>query len=982
MFAWWGRTVYRYRYIVIAVMVALCLGGGVYGASLGKHVTQSGFYDTGSQSVQASLLSDEAYGRDRTSHVVAILTPPNGEKVTDPAWQQKMVSELDAVVKDNSDQIVSWVGWLRAPTSTSETVQQMKTADLRHTFVSIPLKGDDDDTILKNYQAVEPALKKINGGDIQLAGLNPLASELTGTIGTDQKRAEIAIVPLVAVVLFFVFGGAVAASLPAIVGGLTIAGALGILRLTAEFGPVHFFAQPVVTMMGFGIAIDYGLFIVSRFREEIAEGYDTPAAVRRTVMTSGRTVAFSAVIIVASSLPLLLIPLGFLKSITYAIIASVLLAAFLSITVLPATLGILGRNVDALGVRTLLRVPFLANWTFSRKIIDWFAEKTQKTKTREEVERGFWGRLVNVVMKRPIAFAVPILIAMVLLIIPLGQLALGGMSEKYLPPDNPVRQAQEQFDKLFPGFRTEPLTLVIRSDDGKPVTDQQLADIRAKAETIPGFTGSDDPASMWQERSAQSDGSKNPSVRVLQNGLVNSGDAAKKIDELRALTPPHGTQVYVGGTPALAQDSIHSLFSNLPLMVLILVITTTILMFLAFGSIVLPIKAALMSALTLGSTMGILSWMFIDGHGAGLMNYTPQPLFAPMIGLIIAIIWGLSTDYEVFLVSRMVEARERGMSTAEAIRIGTATTGRLITGAALVLAVVAGAFAFSDLVMMKYLAFGLLIALLLDATVVRMFLVPAIMKLLGDDCWWAPRWMKRLQVKIGLGETHLPDERKRPVVREPAEALVGAGAPVPTRSAPDPTHPDGRAAPRAVGRSDYQAPPAPQEAPSAAGTARLADPQGVPANEAPTTRFAVAKNAVRSAMNNATAAARSNRPVPPPAPDREIESWLGELRGKTPPAPATPQPSAEPKRALSTPEDATTAIPAKAIPRDSDSADDVPASISAEETRAIPISRPESGDSEVATEKLNARGKKEGEDRPRRGGGVSAADLLRREGRL
>ncbi len=214
-------------------------------------------------------------------------------------------------------------------------------------------------------------------------------------------------------------------------------------------------------------------------------------------------------------------------------------------------------------------------------------------------------------------------------------------------------------------------------------------------------------------------------MRVIQNGLVTRGDAAKKIDELRAMPPPRGVTVSVGGTPALEQDSIHSLFAKLPLMVVVLIITTTILMFLAFGSLVLPIKAALMSALTLGSTMGILTWMFVDGHGSGLMNYTPQPLMAPMIGLIIAVIWGLSTDYEVFLVSRMVEARARGMSTAEAIRIGTATTGRLITGAALVLAVVAGAFVFSDLVMMKYLAFGLLIALLLDATIVRMFLVPA-----------------------------------------------------------------------------------------------------------------------------------------------------------------------------------------------------------------------------------------------------------------
>ncbi len=355
MFAWWGRTVYRFRYIVIGVMVALCLGGGVYGISLGEHVTQSGFYDDGSQSVAASIAADKAYGRDRTSHVVAILTPPDGKKVDDPDWMKKTTEELDTLVADHPDQIEAWVGWLKAPTTTLATVQQMKTEDLSKTFVSIPLKGDDDDTILKNYQAVEPDLQQVNGGHIQLAGLNPLASELTGTIGEDQQRAEVAAIPLVCVVLFFVFGGVIAAALPGVIGGLTIAGALGIMRLFAEFMPVHFFAQPVVTLMGLGIAVDYGLFMVSRFREEMAEGYDTEAAVRRAVMTSGRTIMFSAVILVASSVPLLLFPQGFLKSITYAIIASVMLAAILSITVLPAALAILGPRVDALGVRWLLK---------------------------------------------------------------------------------------------------------------------------------------------------------------------------------------------------------------------------------------------------------------------------------------------------------------------------------------------------------------------------------------------------------------------------------------------------------------------------------------------------------------------------------------------------------------------------------------------------------------------------------------------------
>jgi uncharacterized membrane protein YdfJ with MMPL/SSD domain len=989
VFAWWGRTVYRYRYIVIGVMVALCLGGGIYGISLGNHVTQSGFYDEGSQSVHASVIGDEVYGRDRTSHVVAILTPPDGKKVDNPEWQKEVTGELDKFVEDHPDQVVGWVGWLKAPDAASETVQQMKTEDLSKTFVSIPLKGDTDDEILVNYQAVEPDLQQINGGDIKLAGLNPLASELTGSIGEDQRRAEVAAIPLVCVVLFFVFGGVVAAALPGITGGLTIAGALGIMRLLAEFMPVHFFAQPVVTLMGLGIAVDYGLFMVSRFREEIAEGYDTEAAVRRTVMTSGRTIMFSAVILVASSVPLLLFPQGFLKSITYAIIASVMLAAILSVTVLAAVLGILGPNVDALGVRTLLRVPFLRNWRPMRVYLEWLAEKTQKTKTRAEVEQGFWGKLVNRVMKRPVAFAAPIVVGMILLIIPLGSLSLGGISEKYLPPDNSVRQAQEEFDRVFPGFRTEPLTIVMEREDGEPITDAQIAEVRNKALTVSGFIAPDDDQSkMWQERAVQDGGSKDPSVRVIQNGLENRNDAAKKIDELRALTPPRGVTVSVGGTPALEQDSIHSLFDKLPLMVTLLIVTTTVLMFLAFGSVVLPIKAAVMSALTLGSTMGVLTWMFVDGHGSGLMNYTPQPLMAPMIGLIIAVIWGLSTDYEVFLVSRMVEARERGLSTAEAIRIGTATTGRLITGAALVLAVVAGAFVFSDLVMMKYLAFGLLIALLLDATIIRMFLVPAVMKLLGDDCWWAPRWMKRVQEKLGLGETELPDERKRPAVRETVEepeALVGAGAPVPPRPRPphDPTHPavEGSARPGAT----RVAPPR-AAAPSTVGTTRI--PTGTPSapaappapavEEPATTKFAVAKNAVRNVVSNAAAATRQAArppapPAQPPREEREIESWLGELRGSGANRPSG-EPPRPPQRPVPPPQpgnEPTTAIPTIRQPQQQPEETEAA-------TTAIPAQPDANADAEAATQKLNAPD----EERQRRGGGVSAQDLLRREGRL
>jgi len=986
VFAWWGRTVYRFRYIVIGVTVVLSLFGGIFGLSLGKHVTQSGFYDDGSQSVKASVLGDNTYGRDRTSHIVATFTAP--KTLDDTAWRQKVVNELNDFKKDHSDEVVGWAGWLAAPTSTDPIIKGMASEDGKHTFVSIPLKGDDDDTILKNYKDLEPDLQKLNGGKVQLAGLEPIASALTGTIATDEKRMEVLALPLVAVVLFLVFGGVIAACLPVMVGGLSIAGATGILRLIAYFGPVHFFAQPVVSLIGLGIAVDYGLFVVSRFREEIAEGYDTEAAVRRTVMTAGRTVVFSAVLIAASGASLLLLPQGFVKSLTYALIAAVTLAAILSITLLPACLAVLGRNVDALGVRTLFRVPFLANWKPSRVYLNWLADRLQKTKTREEVEAGFWGKLVNVVMKRPLLFAIPIVFAMIALVIPLHNLSFGGMSEKYLPPNNSVRLAQENFDKLFPGYRTNQLTLVIKNNNGNKVTDQQVAEIRNDAASISGFTDK-----TWEERACPAIAGnpcvagphgttvpKDDSVRVIQNGLSNASDAAKKIVELRSITPPKGLSLLVGGVPALEQDSIHSLFDKAPLMLVVLLTTTMLLMFLAFGSVVLPIKAAVMSALTLGSTMGILTWIFVEGHFSKFLNFTPTPLMVVLIALVVAVGFGLATDYEVFLVSRMVEARARGMSTAEAIRIGTATTGRLITAAALVLAMVAGSFVFSDLVMMKYLAFGLMAALLLDATVVRMFLVPSVMKLLGDDCWWAPTWMKRLQNRLGLGEIHLPDERKRPVPRARADRpAIAERTPVP-RPPHDPTHPGGEAPSRPgrsagpAARSEHRAPAQDTPSPSAAGTTRMQAPGRPEPKEPPTTRFSAQQSA---SPTPAPGLGRTPAPGPqqsaPRGEDREIESWLSELRGTQPgdrpadprgPAPVPPsQPSADQTRAMP--------IPREQPPTEPEDA-----------TTAIPTGPRHDKDPETATEKVNTRGEEPERPRQRRGGGLSAQDLLRREGRI
>ncbi|MFW0783078.1 MMPL family transporter [Gordonia sp. CPCC 206044] len=750
MFGAIGTFVYRMRFAVIGVLIALMAGFGLYGLDLGKHLSQSGWFDPTSQSVKGSVVADTALGRDHRSDVILLITPPDGTKVDDPEFGAKVENFVDDLINQHGDIVnredpgVIDPFYLRDQSATSKAAQETIrartfTQDRAHAFISIGVKGDDDTTVLANYKTIEPFFDDIadrfnlQGTTFELAGLQPVAGSMADGMDKDIRRAEVIALPLVALMLFFIFGGVVAACLPVLIGGLTIAGSLGIMKILAQVTELNIFAQSVVTLIGLGIAIDYGLFIVSRFREELAEGYSTKAAVRRTVMTSGQTVVFSATIIVAALACLLIMPQGFLKSVAYGAIASVSLAAILSITVLPAILAILGPRIDALGL------PFL-----------------NRTKTKEEIENGFWGRLSGWVMEHPVATAVPTVALLLLLTIPFGGIKFGGISEAYLPPDNPNRVAQEHFDQQFPTERTEEIKLVIAYDPNDSASGDKITSIADQANQIPGFTKQFSPSSDGGALTGQY-GDNGPQVLQMSAGLVDRDTAGEAIKDLRAIDT-QGLSMWVAGTPALTQDSIDGLMSRLPLMVVMLVLITGLLMFLAFGSVVLPIKAVLMSALGLGATLGILTWIFVDGHGAGLANFTPGPLFAAVLVLIIAIIFGLSTDYEIFLLSRMVEARQKGASTTEAVRVGTAHTGRIITAAAAILVVVTGAFGLSEIVMMKYIAYGMIAALILDATIIRMLLVPSVMKLLGDDCWWAPRWMRVMQQKIGLGETVLDDE--------------------------------------------------------------------------------------------------------------------------------------------------------------------------------------------------------------------------------
>ncbi|WP_280252124.1 MMPL family transporter, partial [Nocardia abscessus] len=475
----------------------------------------------------------------------------------------------------------------------------------------------------------------------------------------------------------------------------------GIIRpLTTDPLFISFVAR-VLALGGPGLPIYYGLFIVSRFREELADGHEVPEAVRRAVATAGRTVVFSATIVVVAAGAILLFPQGFLRSFAFGAMVTVTLAALISITLLPAMLAVLGRRVDRLGF----------NRFHARRASD-----------REQDNP--WGRVAGWVMRRPLTVAVPVVAVLVVLIAPVRDVAFGGITERFLPPQHPARTAQQHFDQVFPLRQINPVDLVLITHD--------TADVDGVVEQAGRAPGLIAPF----PRAVQ--GPAKPNVFTTSTVLRDAHDANATIDYLRSMPLPKGTTVLIGGQPAIQRDSVDALLKRMPLMIALVFLVTTVLMVLAFGSLVLPLKAAALNLLGLGCTLGILTWIFVEGHGAGLLDFTPQPIMALVLVLIIAVIYGLSTDYEVFLLARIVEARAAGATTTEAVRVGIARTGWIITAAALILLVVTGAFALSDLVMMKYIAFGMAAALFIDATILRMLLVPATMRLLGDACWWGP----------------------------------------------------------------------------------------------------------------------------------------------------------------------------------------------------------------------------------------------------
>ena len=750
MFTRWGDFAFRFRRIIPAVIIVLI--GVLYlgiGTQLDDRMSQEGWDDPTSDSTRAAQIEQETFGRDASGDVIVLVTSDgaDGADLTDPGLMENVSSQLNAIAVGNQDAVAGM-------TSYFDTGQeQMLSDDGTSAFAAISLHGTEDE-VLDNYRVIEDELHQItvDGATVEIGGATAVAGALDSGMGDDIQRAELIGLPVVALLLLVIFGSVVAACMPLVVGILSILGSMGILSVLAGVTQVNTFSQSVVTLLGLGLAIDYGLFMVSRFREELAEGNDTRTAVRNTTASAGKTVVFSALMVAVALSSLLMFPQAFLKSVAYGAISAVGLAALISVAVLPSLFAMLGHRID--------------KWTIIRR-----------GRTREATVASWWGKVPAFAMKHAKLMTVGIVALLILLTIPLSGVKFGGINETYLPPDNDTRIAQSHFDDNFPEFRTDPVKLVVEGDNAA------VGEVFQKANAIEGLTGT------FQVSQPTQDG-----VTVLSAGIADRDDNDRIVNELRDIA--HGLNadgtVLVAGTPAMEVESIEALFDKLPWMLVYIIAATFILLSLVFGSVILPAKAVIMNILGTGATLGILTALFVDGVGADLFNFSPGPLMSPVLVLIVAIIYGLSTDYEVFLVSRMVEARAHGASTPQAIRFGTATTGGIITAAALIMIVVAGAFAFSDIVMMKYIAFGMIAALIIDATVIRMLLVPAVMFLLREDCWWAPRWVTALSRKIGHNEQlegYSPEQATGPTsgpTSEPVREPVTVGAPEETQdAAPD-----------------------------------------------------------------------------------------------------------------------------------------------------------------------------------------------------
>jgi trehalose monomycolate/heme transporter len=724
VFERWGRFVYRRRRLVLlfaalAMAAAVGWGTGVFGSLQ----SAGGFTAPGSQSQQATDLATKAFGRDTAD--VVVLYRSAGQTVRDPAYAAAVTRTLAALPRDKVLSVATY--W-------STRSSQFAGAGGHETYAVLRLAGGNDAAQIQNYQSISgklavPGLTRHVGGQI------PTEQAINDEVKTDIGRAEGISMPVLLILMLVIFGSLAAASLPLAIGGIAILGSFTALRLLTLVTHVSIYSINITTILGLGLAIDYGLFMVARFREELAGQPSVERALARTVATAGRTVAVSGVTVALALASLMLFPEMFLRSMGFGGVATVAVDVLAALTVMPALLAVLGPRVNALRIRRSVRRSPVAG------------------------SSGAWYRIARAVMRRPVAVVALTIIALLALGAPFRAITWGGTDARALPAGAAPRVVSQALARDFPANATTPIEAIVTfpGPAAAPAQQAALASYVTRLDRVPGVisghvTGvSGDVARV--------------DLRYAENSM--SSGARALVARVRAVPPPAGAHAYIGGTTAQLVDLLASLGATLPWMALMVAVTTFLLLFLAFGSVVLPVKAIVMNVFSLSATFGAVVWIFQEGHLSGLLRFTPTGTIDPTMPiLMLAIIFGLSMDYEVFLLSRIRERYDLTGDNTAAVAGGLQSTGGIITSLAFLLVVVVGAFSASGITFIKLMGVGMIIALVVDATVIRVLLVPAAMRLLGRANWWAPGPLRRLYGRYGIREEAPPAAPPR--IPEPA----------------------------------------------------------------------------------------------------------------------------------------------------------------------------------------------------------------------
>jgi RND superfamily putative drug exporter len=720
LLARYGRFVHRRRWAMLLVsagLVAASIGGVLYGTS--PHFNGS---PTDTEAANADRLISTQLPQTSGSSF-ELLYSGGSLKVADPAFRSAMEASLSRLRKD------SRVTAVRTPYSVPPPASASLESKDGHQALALVEFNDSAGSAPSYYPELRAEVASSAPLRVSATGQGAISAAFTDQLSRDLSIAGRASLPITVILLVLVFGTLIAALLPLGVGALSVVGGVGALFLLARFTDVSQYATELVALIGLGVGIDYSLFIVSRFREELARGSDPQDALAVAMSTSGRSVIFSGLTVAIGLSGLLFYRGSFLATLglggTFAVASAVLFA----FAMLPALLAILGRRVDRLGL------PMVG---------------------RRSGEGGFWRAVSTRVMRRPLLALVPALALLAAVAAPVMHMQLGSGDIKLLPPDQPARQALEQIAQNFPHRDQESMAVVLDYPSGSPVSAQRAAYAVELARTIsamPGVLSVDDPAdpSATPEVRRAGTGAHIVELQVHSAYQPSTAQARSLVESVRSRPGPPTGRKLVTGTTAFVQDDVDWIVGHTLVAALFVMLTTYLVLFVLTGSVVLPLKAVLMNLVSLAAAFGALTWIFQDGHLSGLLNFTPQTLDPSVAVLIFCILFGLSMDYEVLMLTRIQEEWRRSGDTRDAVAVGLERSGRLVTGAAAIMIGVFLSFGLGGVVFIKAFGIGLAVAVAVDATIVRALVVPSVMCLLGRFNWWAPAPLDRLYVRLGLG---------------------------------------------------------------------------------------------------------------------------------------------------------------------------------------------------------------------------------------